>query len=253
MKKRLRVLAEHFPLCDTVCDWEERGLNPSRIPSVLEEAFRGELDHIRLYNNNGKYKWVFLGDYHAQPWVIYVGRYSSPKHYRNEHSLLRALHTAVPQFFPSTSLHWKMDSPHDIDTQGIDSPILSVSLVESLIHMETAWDFRERRRDHPSYPLYLEILARQEGYAAGFVLGKTKLVLTDPHPLNTLVYPVSDEELIIKFVDAERLLYCGDFSLSIQRLREEYNDVQHVRTEVIKNEDLFLQGLEQGLQDSEEC
>ena len=252
MKKRLKLLAEKILPIDRNWDWEERGFDGDFMTQTLQNTFRGELDHIRLYDNKGENKWIFLGDYHNQPVIIGVGRYSSPDHFRRECRLLNALNRTVPRYFPSTSRYFMIDPSEHVPIYGrFSKPVISVCFVEGLVHMDTVYTFREKIKGLPEYKSMLEALAEQEGYAAGFVLGKTELVLTDPHSLNTLVYPVSSQEFIIKFIDAERIKYCGDLGTSIKILIDEYTRVSHLRIEVIHNKDLFMRGLEQGLQDSE--
>ncbi|MFH1592035.1 MAG: hypothetical protein ABIB47_01575 [Candidatus Woesearchaeota archaeon] len=251
MKKRLRKLSRAISCPNRTFDWEEEGYGSASIIQALNHRFEGELDNVRLYRDNGKNKWIFLGDFHHQPLILGVGRYSSQEHYQREYSLLKALNRAVPQFFPCVLGHYIINPFKIGGFEGEPKKgVISVSFVECLTHMDTALEFRVKREGKQNYEDALRTLAKHEGYAAGFVLGRTELVMTDPHPTNTLVRRVSSKELIIKFIDAERAMSYRSLKESLQILVEEYTRESRVRVAVIRHKDLFVEGVEQGLEDS---
>jgi len=246
MDQRLIHLAGRISQPDISIDLEDEGFDIGRVIDVLTKSFRGEVERVRLHKATGRHKWICLGDFHNQPIVLAVGRYVSRDHYRREGRLLHGLQRAVPQFFP-----WVI-GPYREELVRERHPrvTISVMLMEALDHMDTAFDFKEKRSENRTLDHDLQFLAGQEGYATGFILGKTGLVLTDPNPGNTLFLKRPPHEMTIKFVDAERIKYVGDQKVSLRRLIREYMNEDCLRTAIINNRAIFTNGLEQGLEDS---
>lgn len=251
MNQKLIQLAERISQPDTSIDLEEKGFDIERVIEILTRSFRGEVDRIRLHKDNGSHKWICLGDFHNQPIAIAVGKYSSRDHYRSECRLLHGLQRAVPQFFPWVIGYHVIDPyKEELVRERAPQVTMCVMFMEALDHMDNAFDFKEKRRRNKTLKHDLQFLAGQEGYAAGFVLGKTGLVLTDPNLANTLFLKRSFRELTIRFVDAERVKYVGDQGTSLRKLIREYMNEDCLRTAIINNRTIFTNGLEQGLEDS---